>query len=63
VVEINTHMIGNATRQVYADDPVFKYARGEPRELTSGATLLQDEDFMSAGKPAKDTKIVTLKPV
>jgi hypothetical protein len=63
VAEINSHMIGNATRQVCADDHVFKYARGEPRELKSGATLLQDEDFMSAGKPAKDTRIVALKPV
>jgi hypothetical protein len=40
-----------------------EYARGELRELRSGATLLQDEDFMSAGKSAKDTKIVALKPV
>jgi hypothetical protein len=40
-----------------------EFAQGEPRELKSGATLLQDEDFMSAGKPAKDTKIVALKPV
>jgi len=53
VAEINSHMISSATRQVYADDHVFKYARGEPRELKSGATLLQDEDFMSAGKPVR----------
>jgi hypothetical protein len=35
----------------------------EPQKLRSGATLLQDENFMSAGKAVKDSKIVALKPV
>ena len=62
VAEINSHMIANATRQVYADDHAFKYARGESQELRSGATLLQDDNFILAGN-RPDGKIVALKPI
>ena len=62
VAEINSHIIANATRQVYANDHAFKYTKGEPQQRRSGVTLLQDDNFMSAGKTIKDRKIVALKP-
>lgn len=61
VAEMNRHIINNATRQVFADDHGFKYAKGEPVEIRSGATLLQDDNFMSAGKWVEDDKIVAPK--
>jgi Protein of unknown function (DUF4238) len=60
VAEINSHVINNASRQVFAYDHSFKFARGEPVQLKSGATLNQDEQFLSSGKPAK-SKIVALR--
>jgi len=60
VARINSHIIDNASRQVFAHDHSFKFARGGPVELKSGATLSQDERFLSAGKPAEG-KIVPLK--
>ena len=63
VAEMNSHLINNATRQVYADDHAFKYARSEPQELRSGATLLQDKKFLAAGKATKENKVVALKSI
>jgi hypothetical protein len=61
VGEINSHLINNASRQVFAYDHSFKFASGEPAVLKSGGTLNQDEQFLSDGKPAKDGTIVALK--
>jgi hypothetical protein len=60
VAKVNSQIINNASRQVFAYDHAFKFARGEPAELKSGATLNQDEHFLSAEKPAK-SKIVPLR--
>jgi hypothetical protein len=60
VAKINSHIINTASRQVFAYDHSFKFARGEPVELKSGATLNQDEHFLLAEKPAK-SKIVSLR--
>jgi hypothetical protein len=60
VAELNSHIINNASRQVFAYNHSFKFARGEPVELKSGATLNQDEYFLSAGKLTK-SKVVPLK--
>lgn len=60
IAEINSHIINNAARQVFAHDHSFKFTRGKPVELKSGATLNQDEHFLSAGKPTK-SKIVPLR--
>jgi hypothetical protein len=61
VAEINSHIIDNSSRQVFAYDHSFKFARGEPVELRSGATLNQDERFLTAGKSVKHGKVVPLK--
>jgi hypothetical protein len=61
VAEINSHLINNSARQVFAYDHSFKFARGEPAELRSGSTLNQDEHFLSAGKSVKDGKVVPLR--
>jgi Protein of unknown function (DUF4238) len=60
VAKVNSQIINNASRQVFAHDHSFKFARGEPVELKSGATLNQDEQFLSAEKPTK-SKIVPLR--
>jgi hypothetical protein len=51
VAGLNSLIISNAENQVYAHDHIFKFKRREPDDLGSGATLLEDEDFMAAGKP------------
>jgi len=56
----NSLVISNAQNQVYAPDHSFKFMRQEPEELGSGATLLQDERFLAAGKPKED-KVVALR--
>jgi Protein of unknown function (DUF4238) len=61
VGEINSHLINNASRQVYAYDHSFKFARGEPVALKSGATLNQDERFLSDRKSAKDGEVIAIK--
>ncbi|MCK1447703.1 DUF4238 domain-containing protein [Bradyrhizobium sp. 48] len=59
VAEINDQIIAGASRQVFAYNHSFKFARGE--EQRSGATLNQDEQFLQQKKPAGDSKVVALK--
>jgi hypothetical protein len=50
VAQLNSLVISNAANQVYAHDHTFKFKRRMPDELGSGATLLQDKDFIAAGE-------------
>jgi hypothetical protein len=50
VAQLNSLIISNAENQVYAHDHTFKFKRRMPDELGSGATLLQDKDFVAAGE-------------
>jgi hypothetical protein len=50
VAQLNSLIISNAENQVYAHDHAFKFKRRMPDELGSGATLLQDKDFIAAGE-------------
>jgi Protein of unknown function (DUF4238) len=50
VAQLNSLIISNAENKVYAHDHAFKFKRWMPDELGSGATLLQDKDFIAAGE-------------
>ena len=50
VAQLNSLIISNAENQVYAHDHTFKFKRRMPDELGTGATLLQDKDFIAAGE-------------
>jgi len=58
VAEVNSLIISNAENQIYAHDHVFKFKRRQPDELGSGATLLEDPDFIAAGKPRPEGVVV-----
>jgi hypothetical protein len=58
---INSHIIHNAERQVYAHDYSFKFMREKPAELGSGATLLQDEAFLAGGEQTEGDKVIALR--
>ncbi len=47
---INSILISNCNNQVYAHDHSFQFMRPLPHEIGSGATLLQDKNFLAAGK-------------
>jgi Protein of unknown function (DUF4238) len=61
VGSINSIIISNAEKQVYAHDFSFNYMRPFPQEIGSGATLVQDERFLAAGKDQQDDKVVALR--
>jgi hypothetical protein len=50
VAQLNSLIISNAENQVYAHDHTFKFKRRMPDELESGATRLQDKDFILLGR-------------
>jgi hypothetical protein len=50
IAQLNSLIISNAENQVYAHHHTFKFKRRMPDELGSGATLLQDKDFIAAGE-------------
>lgn len=60
VGRINSVIISNAAKQVYAHDYSFNYLRPFPEEIGSGATLVQDERFLAAGK-SREGKVVPLR--
>jgi hypothetical protein len=60
VATLNSLIVRNAQNQVYAHDHSFKFMREKPKELGSGATLLEDERFLAAGSP-KEEKVVALR--
>jgi hypothetical protein len=61
VGSINSIIISNAEKQVYAHDFSFNYMRRFPQEIGSGATLVQDERFLAAGKEPQEDKVVALR--
>jgi hypothetical protein len=61
VGNLNSTVISNAEKQVYAHDYSFHYMRPFPQEIGSGATLIQDEQFLAAGKELQDDKVVPLR--
>jgi hypothetical protein len=61
VGSVNSIVISNANKQVYAHDHSFNYMRPLPKEIGSGATLLQDERFLAAGKEPEDGNVVALR--
>jgi hypothetical protein len=61
VGNLNSTVISNAEKQVYAHDYSFHYMRPFPQEIGSGATLVQDEQFLAAGKELQDDKVVPLR--
>jgi hypothetical protein len=58
---INSVIISNAEKQVYAPNYTFNYMRPFPEKIGSGATLVQDERFLATGKESKEGKIVSLR--
>lgn len=58
---INSVIISNAEKQVYAPNYSFNYMKPFPEEIGSGATLVQDERFLAAGEKPEDGKVVALK--
>jgi Protein of unknown function (DUF4238) len=61
VATINSLVISNAHNQVYAYDHCFKFMREDPKELGSGATLVQDKRFLEAGKKPEEGKVIALR--
>jgi hypothetical protein len=58
---VNSFLIGNAEKQVYAHDYSFRYMRPFPQEIGSGATLIQDEKFLAGGAKLEAGKVVELQ--
>ena len=52
VAGINSILISNAEKQVYAHDNSFNYLKPFPQEIGKGATLVQDEKFLAGAKTA-----------
>jgi hypothetical protein len=61
VGSINSAVISNCNKQVYAHDHSFHFMRPLPKEIGSGATLLQDERFLAAGKKPQEDNVVALR--
>jgi Protein of unknown function (DUF4238) len=61
VGNVNSILISNAEKQVYAHDYSFNYLRSFPQEIGSGATLVDDEKFLAGGEKPEEGKIVTLR--
>jgi hypothetical protein len=61
VGSVNSKLIGNAEKQVYAHDYSFNYLRPFPHEIGSGATLIQDEKFLAGGEKLEEGKVVALQ--
>ncbi|MBR0868668.1 hypothetical protein ACVIW2_000084 [Bradyrhizobium huanghuaihaiense] len=61
VATINSLLISNAHNQVYARDALFSYMRAPGTPIASGATLDQDETFLTGGKSNKEVKIIGLR--
>jgi hypothetical protein len=61
VGNLNSTVISNAEKQVYAHNYSFNYMRPFPQEIGSGATLVQDEQFLAAGKELQDDKVLPLR--
>jgi Protein of unknown function (DUF4238) len=52
VASINSILISNAEKQIYAHDHSFNYLKPFPQEIGNGATLVQDEKFLAGAKEA-----------
>jgi len=61
VSTINSILISNVEKQIYAHDYSFKFMRPFPEEIGSGATLIQDEKFLAAGERPEEGKVVALR--
>jgi hypothetical protein len=61
VASVNSILISNAEKQVYAHDYSFNYLRAVPEEIRSGATLIQEEKFLAAEEKPKERKVVALR--
>jgi hypothetical protein len=59
---VNTILISNAEKQVYAHNYSFNYLKPFPQEIGRGATLVQDEKFLAGGEKAEEGKVVALQP-
>ncbi|WP_316179276.1 DUF4238 domain-containing protein [Bradyrhizobium sp. SZCCHNRI1009] len=60
VGRINSEIISNTRNQVYSRDHKFNYMRPFPQEIGSGSTLIQDKNFLNAGR-SETRKIVPLR--
>lgn len=58
---VNSYLLSNVEKQVYAHDFSFKYMKGPLQEFGTGASLLQDPTFLAAGKEPEEGKVVALK--
>jgi hypothetical protein len=61
VARTNSLIVSNAENQVYAHDHAFRFLRQEPEEIGSGSTLLQDKNFLEAGKMPEEGNVVALR--
>jgi hypothetical protein len=61
VGSINSIVISNCNKQVYAHDHSFHFMRPLPQAIGSGATLLQDEQFLAAGKKPQEDNVIALR--
>jgi Protein of unknown function (DUF4238) len=59
VAGINSLLISNCHKQVYARDALFSYKRRPKEEVGSGAHLDKDEVFLAAGKDPGGAKVFT----
>ncbi len=62
VASVNSILIGNAEKQVYAHEYSFNYMRPFPEAIGSGAALLQDERFLAARNMPEKGEVVALRP-